>query len=113
MATHIITVVCGGKWLVNDSCPTFVGDTTSKVFMIDETITLHGLTGKVHNRFNIDSALELKFNHLHPFKFLRAPLNVECDADLKEFLRLCELQDVKFAVELCFSIKSNSEQGED
>ena len=68
MATHVITVIYGGKWLFDESGPTFVGQTTSKVFILDDSITLQGLSEKVHNRFNVDSAFELEFNHLHPFK---------------------------------------------
>ena len=110
MATHVITVIYGGKWLFDESGPTFAGHTTSKVFILDDSITLQGLSEKVHNRFNVDSAFELEFNHLHPFKVLRGPLTVECDADLKEFLELSKLDDVKFAVELCVSIKTDNDK---
>ena len=48
--------------------------------------------------------------YLHPFKVLRGPLTVECDADLKEFLELSKLDDVKFAVELCVSIKTDNDK---
>lgn len=101
MSSNIVTVVYGGKWRVAETGLLFDGNTTSKAFVLEDTITLLTLREKVCSRFNVDESVELEFSHLHPFKRLRVPLKVDSDADLKEFLLLSKLDGVNFSVELC------------
>ena len=105
MAPYVITVVYGGEWRFSATGLSFVGEKTSKVFILNNPITFERLEEKVRSRFNIDAAVGLEFNHLHPLKLLRSPLKVDCDADFEEFLALTTLANVKFAVELCVSKK--------
>ena len=106
MEPHVITVVFGGSWVFADTSLEFVGNTTSKVFLLYDSTTLQDLKRKVCTRFNVDSVLELQFSHLHPCKKLKAPLIVDCDTDLKEFLDISALDGVDYAVELCVSIQA-------
>ena len=86
METKLLTVKFGGEWKLIEGDLSFVGDVTSKVIVIKETLSLEELKNDVIDRFDIDQLVfELKLSHLHPFKRTKEPFVMENDADLRIF----------------------------
>ena len=101
MGSAILTVCFGGQWKKEDGIWVYVGNKSSKAFVIEKDISVEGLKRTIVDRFNVDvGKCNVMLSHMHPSNEQIEPFCIDADGDLKAFFKINEMSNVGWSLPL-------------